>query len=234
MTSPLSIMVIEDYDLLREAIVDVLTSDGHQVVGVAMAEDVDDEPTGFIPDLYIIDLNLPGEDGIALARRIHCGQPDAIIIIASARNRIEDRVTGYEAGANIYMTKPLALDELRAAISSLSRRQKEKMSAQEDTAFMDSVTMELHGPAGHTRLTQPELLLLGAFARAHQQRLEHWQVAEHLGEGKEISKDNVEVKLGRLRKKLVACGLEASTIRVLRGYGYKLCTRISVNAGVHQ
>ena len=65
---PLKIVVIEDYDALREAMCDVLSGDGHDVVGVSMAEEVDDEPTGFVSDLYIIDLNLPGEDGISLAQ----------------------------------------------------------------------------------------------------------------------------------------------------------------------
>ena len=70
MTRRLSIMLVEDYDELRNAIVEKLRQDGHQVIGVPMAEDVDDTPNRSVPDLYIIDLNLPGEDGLSLARRI--------------------------------------------------------------------------------------------------------------------------------------------------------------------
>ena len=85
-TRPLRIVVVEDYDVLREAIVDLLRQDGHQVTGLAMAEDIDDEVSNSAPDLYVIDLNLPGEDGISLAQRIHRSQPEAMIVIASARS----------------------------------------------------------------------------------------------------------------------------------------------------
>jgi DNA-binding response OmpR family regulator len=78
---PLKIVVIEDYDALREAMCDILSGDGHDVVGVSMAEEVDDEPTGFVSDLYIIDLNLPGEDGISLAQRVRRSQPEVGIVI---------------------------------------------------------------------------------------------------------------------------------------------------------
>ena len=108
MTRVLKIVVIEDYDDYREAICSALASDGHQVVGLAMAEDVDDEPYGYVSDLYIVDLNLPGEDGISLARRIRQSQPNVGIVIVSARNSLEDRIGGYQSGANIYLTKPFS------------------------------------------------------------------------------------------------------------------------------
>ena len=117
MPRSLKIVVIEDYDDYREAICEALRRDGHEVVGVAMAEDVDDEPFGHVSDLYIVDLNLPGEDGISLARRIRHSQPDVGIVIVSARNSVEDRIGGYRSGANIYLTKPFSLDELRAVVA---------------------------------------------------------------------------------------------------------------------
>jgi DNA-binding response OmpR family regulator len=227
MSRSLRIFVIEDYDDFREAICDALTKDGHQVVGVAMAEDVDDEPLGYVSDLYIIDLNLPGEDGISLARRIRRSQPSVGIVIVSARNAVEDRIDGYRSGANIYLTKPFSLEELRAVVSGFGERLTRGDSPEGSILILSPLRMIVAGPAAEARLTQPEVVLLAAFSRVAQQCLESWQVAAHLGNGEAISRENLNVKLGRLRKKLLACGVEAPAIQSLRGMGYKLCSPIS-------
>ena len=221
-------MVIEDYDALREAMCDVLSQDGHDVVGVAMAEDVDDERTGFVSDLYIVDLNLPGEDGISLAQRIRRSQPEVGIVIVSARSTVDDRVGGYRSGANIYLTKPLSLEELRAVVDSFVQRLVSSEASRQALFVLSPMKMIMTGSSGMATLTQPEVSLLAAFSRAPQRDLEHWQVAAHLGAGEDISKDNLEVKIGRLRKKLVACGAEAPAIRSLRGIGYRLAIPVDI------
>lgn len=228
MTRRLRIIVIEDYDALREAICEVLTRDGHEVVGLVMAEDVDDEPTGFVSDLYIVDINLPGENGLSLAARIRKSQPNVGIVIVSARTSVHDRIGGYESGANIYLTKPLSLEELRAVVASFGDRLLSGEALEKGAGVISSSRAVLTGPLGEVRLTQPEMVLLSAFSRAPQQCLEHWQVATHLGKGEAISKENLEVKLGRLRKKLLSCGIEAPAIRSLRGVGYKLCCPLKI------
>jgi len=225
---PLRIVVIEDYDALREAICDALSQDGHEVVGVSMAEEVDDEPTGFVSDLYIIDINLPGEDGFSLAQRIRRSQPDVGIVIVSARSSVDDRVGGYRSGANIYLTKPLSLEELRAVVDGIVQRLVMTAASRVSAVTLSPLKMLVIGPSGTVRLTQPEVLLLAALSRAPQRDLEHWQVAAHLGSGEEISKENLEVKLGRLRKKLIACGVEAPAIQSLRGIGYRLTIPIEI------
>lgn len=231
MSPSLKIMVIEDYDDLREAILEVLAQDGHQVVGVPSAEDVDDEPTGFIPDLYIIDVNLPGENGISLAQRILRHHSNARIIIASARTSVQDRIAGYQSGANIYLTKPLELEELKAVVNSLGPRIVSDIEIPDRTATLNQLSLVLTGPAGKMQLTRQEAVLLCAFTRVAQQTLEHWQVAQHLGDGASITKDNLEVKIGRLRKKLSICGIAYPTIQVMRGYGYQLCFRVILQTG---
>jgi DNA-binding response OmpR family regulator len=221
-------MVIEDYEVLRDTICRVLSDDGHEVVGVAMAEDVDDTPVGFVPDLYIVDLNLPGEDGISLAVRIRRSEPKAGIVIVSARSAVTDRIDGYASGANIYLTKPISSEELRAVVAGFVQRQAEADRGKEGSIALYPLRMQVAGPAYSARLTQSEQVLLAAFARAAQQSLEHWQVAVHLGQGEELSKENLEVKLGRLRKKLIACGAEAPAIQSIRGVGYRLCVPVHV------
>ena len=228
MARSLKIVVIEDYDDYREAMCNALAQDGHDAVGVAMAEDVDDEPVGYVSDLYIIDLNLPGEDGISLARRIRRSQPNVGIVIVSARNAVEDRIEGYQSGANIYLTKPFSLDELRAVVAGFGERLSADVAPQAICLTLDPLRMLVTGPAGESRLTQPEVVLLAAFSRVSQQSLERWQVAAHLGHGEDISREYLDVKLGRLRRKLVSCGIEAPAIQSLRGVGYRLCCPIRV------
>lgn len=224
---PLSIVVVEDYDILRDAIVDLLRQDGHQVTGLAMAEDIDDEISGGAPDLYVIDLNLPGEDGISLAQRIRRGHPDAMLVIASARTELNDRLASYEAGANVYLTKPIALEELRAIIDNFCRRQI-KQQASPSCGILDPQHMQLTGPTASCQLSQAEVSLLTAFARSAQNTLENWQVAQQLFGEREVSKEYLEVKLSRLRKKMTDCGIGSPTIQAIRGHGYKLCLSIVV------
>lgn len=228
MSRPLKILVIEDYDDYRAAICDALSQDGHEVVGVANAEDVDDEPIGHVSDLYIVDLNLPGEDGISLARRIRRSQPDAGLVIVSARASVEDRVGGYQSGANVYLTKPFSLQELRAVVAGFSDRMAVNGSLQPNTLTLHPQRMLVTGPTGEQRLTQREIVLLAAFSRAPQQTLERWQVASHLGQGEVISRENLEVKLARLRKKLLQSGAAAPAIQSVRSLGYRLCSPLSI------
>lgn len=224
----LKIVVIEDYDALRDAICDVLSQDGHDVIGVSMAEEVDDEPVGFVSDLYIIDINLPGEDGISLAQRIRRSQPDVGIVIVSARSSVYDRIGGYKSGANIYLTKPLSLEELRAVVDSFVQRMLSAEASRACAVVLNPMKMLVTGPSGKMLLTQSEISLLAALSRAPQCSLERWQVAVHLGNGEEITKENLEVKLGRLRKKLVFCGAEAPVIQSIRGVGYRLTTPLEL------
>lgn len=224
----LKIVVVEDYDTLRKAICRELAQEGHSVTGHLMAEDVDDEVIGSVPDLYIIDLNLPGEDGLNLVKRIRSSQPDVGIVIVSARNTVVDRIDGYSGGANVFLTKPIDFDELKAIILSIGQRLSFNKQSDEAVLVLHALTLRLVGPAGEVSLTQMEASLITAFSRAPQRGLEHWQVAEHLGGGEDINKDNVEVKLVRLRKKLAKSGIERNAIISLRGQGYRLSVPVKV------
>lgn len=224
----LRIVVVEDYDRLRRAICSELSEEGHSVTGLLMAEDVDDAIIGSVPDVYIIDLNLPGEDGLSLVKRIRSSQPDVGIIIASARNTVVDRIDGYCGGANVFLTKPIDLEELKAVIRSIGERLSFNKQRDKAALVLHALTLKLLGPAGEVSLTQMEASLITALSRAPQRDLQHWQVAEHLGSGEDINKDNIEVKLVRLRKKLARSGAEGDTIISLRGQGYRLCVPVKV------
>ncbi|MGA1728205.1 MAG: response regulator transcription factor, partial [Burkholderiaceae bacterium] len=105
-TLSLNIVLVEDHDLLRTVTESVLKEAGHNILALGCAEEVDEALSGMNPDLYILDLNLPGEDGISLARRIRRSHPRVGIIMTTVRSEVTDRLDGYESGADIYLPKP--------------------------------------------------------------------------------------------------------------------------------
>jgi DNA-binding response OmpR family regulator len=225
----LNILVVEDHDFLREVTVDMLCQHGHQASGVACAEDIDDFTGNLLPDLYLIDLNLPGEDGLSLAKRIRGSHPAVGIIMVTARHQLQDKVAGYQSGADIYLAKPVEPEELLAAIESLRRRLKPDHDSSAETLIVDVQRLMLRGPLGETALSQAEATLLSAFASAAGQSLERWQVALKLGQGDAgFSESSLEVRIGRLRRKLSDVGGTLPAIKAIRSVGYKLCLAICV------
>lgn len=225
----LNIIVIEDYDNLRNAIIEVLKNEGHSVTGFVMAEDIDAERLRFPPDIYVIDLNLPAEDGLSLVSRIRKSNSDVGIIIISARTELLDKVAGYEKGANVYLPKPLAFPELIAVVGSFANRIKHSHQISKTSGLLNLFNFRFQGPENIIRLTDSESALLSAFARAPSNSLEHWQVAQHLSGETNITKDNLEVKVGRLRKKIISAGIESPAIQSLRNHGYKLCFKVMLS-----
>ncbi len=227
MPARLSVLVIEDHDMLREATVAALSNAGHLAKGVVSAEDVDDTPTLAPPDLYVIDLNLPGEDGISLSRRIRESHPRAGIIMVTARTETKDKIAGYESGADIYLPKPVDPEELLAAVDALAHRI--RPLAEDCTLSLNLKSLQIRGPRGEVGLSQSEANLLSAFSRAGGEQLERFQVATNLSlKGEILNATSLEVRLSRLRKKLNQVGADEPTIKAIRGHGYKLAVTITI------
>lgn len=165
-------MVVEDNDDLRDAIVEVMQSMGHRVLGVFRAEALNDENAQAMIDLLVVDLNLPGEDGLSLARRLRNAQPGLCVLMmttrGSVRGSVRDKVEGYDAGADIDLTKPVSIEELTAAVKSLERRLRASLQQSGDAmALLVSVSeLSAKGPRGSTELSAVEAALLSALARA--------------------------------------------------------------------
>jgi DNA-binding response OmpR family regulator len=226
----LHILVVEDNDSLREATIDFLQRQGHQVTGVVCAEEVDDTPTLGLPDLYLIDVNLPDEDGFSLTERIRKTQPLAGIVLMTARGQLSDRLEGYSSGADNYLIKPVEQSELLVCINNLARRLKLASPTSPSRSFqLNSQNWSLSGPRGQARLTQAEGLLLAAICRAAGQQLERWQAMQLVDtKDKGLVPANLEMRISALRKKLSACGAPDDAIRTLRGFGYALSCKIEV------
>ena len=224
MATQLKIIVVEDHDALREVTVVALGSMGHIVRGVECAEDLDEELSDFLADLLIIDLNLPGEDGISLTRRVRIAQPEIGIIMLTARGQVVDKLLGYETGADLYLIKPTSIEELGAAVQALSRRLKPQ---NQHTFLLNSTTLILQGPNNSVNLSANEARIISTFARALEHRLEYWQLMELSGNDN-ISKRTLEVQIVRLRKKLIEAGGQKHPIKSIRNVGYQLCVDVGV------
>ncbi len=230
----MNIIVIEDNDNLRQATVAMLTRHGHPATGLICAEDVDEMRFDPAPGLFVIDLNLPGEDGLSLARRLRASQPLVGIIIVTARSRLGDKVAGYESGADLYLPKPVDPAELLAAVESLERRlQHSRRLLQPGEPVhelrLDQVGRVLQGALGTELLSQNETAILVGLSRAPGSRLESWQIMAAIDKDPATyAKSSLEVRMLRLRQKLVRVGAHDRCLPALRSYGYQLGVPVRV------
>ena len=228
----LNVIVVEDHDVLRLLVTQVLRDAGHDVTALSCAEELEDVAGGGQADVFVIDLHLPGEDGLSLSRRVRAAYPLAGILITTARSMLQDRLDGYGSGADIYLSKPVEAAELCAAVAAMGRRRQRvgALLASERGWVLAQQQMTLGQPGGTpVRLSAAETAMLAAFARAPGQRLAYWQIAEILGlDAQSYAKASLEVRIVRLRKKMAEAGVAGDSIEAVRGYGYQLCTGVQV------
>lgn len=228
MDTPLNIVVVEDHDAMREITIEALREKGHRVIGLDCAEALAEVTDCIRIDILVVDLNLPGEDGISLARRLRRDQPGIGIIMLTARGGTKETMLGYESGADIYLTKPTSVEVLNSAIRALSRR----INATDHTEAVLQFDMSkrvLSSGLVAVDLTLQEATLLTALVRAQGHFLENWQLIELLGNTEaEYSKGSLEVQIFRLRKKLAKVCTDKQSIKVIRLLGYQLCVDVQL------
>lgn len=122
MVRPLRIAVVEAHDDLRYLYVNVLATQSHEVKGLSCTEELDEMFSSGSADLLILDLNLPNEDGFSISQRLRETRSNLYILMLSASTSVANRINGYAAGADIYLSKPVSPDELVAAVGSIARR----------------------------------------------------------------------------------------------------------------
>lgn len=220
----LQLLVVEDHDALREVTIETLTAAGHHVVGVGSAEAVDDLPASFRFEIAILDLNLPGENGLSLANRLRRLFPNVGIIMVTVRHALADKVAGYDRGADLYLTKPTEPQELCAAVLALARRVAPgSMNPQSNGFILDCATHILQTPKGPLILNDNEARLLQCLALAPDQFMANGQLLEQLDTSTEAQgKNQLEVVFSRLRTKLLAHGSLPGPLPSVRDQGYRL------------
>ncbi len=175
-------------------------------------------------DVIILDVMLPGESGFDLCRSLRANGVDTPILMLTARDAVNDRVTGLDAGADDYLTKPFALQELIARVRALSRR-RPTLSPR----IVRVADLEIDLPARRARragkmieLTAKEFALLECFAMHPDVVLDRAAITAHVWDDNHDPFTNVlEVLVRRLRRK-VDDGFEPKLIHTMRGAGYRL------------
>lgn len=228
----MNLLLVEDHDILRGMLAQALEEAGHHVTALSCAEELEDVAGSLPIDIFLIDLNLPGENGFSLTERVRSAYPLAGIILVTARSALSDKLEGYARGADLYLNKPLEVPELCAAVSALGRRRQrvDELMKQQQTFTLSQQQMTLTKTGGTpVSLSAAETAMLAAFSRAPGQRVAYWQIAETLGlDLQNYPKSSLEVRIVRLRKKLVESGAEANCIEAVRSHGYQLCIPVQV------
>jgi DNA-binding response OmpR family regulator len=230
----LRIALVEDDPLLRKEIHYHLKQQGFIVYalnsGVSLDQLLLTEPI----DALVLDLNLPGEDGLSIARRMRASVPAVVIIMLTARTAIPERLKGYEAGADIYLSKPIAPEELTAALLSQHRRAQQS-SAGSAALVLSLQNLSLSSKVNQQKvyLTNSEKVFLVALAQATHHLLESEVICEILSQRAgvtNIGRRSLESLVSRLRKKMSAM-MPADTespIKAVWGVGYQLCVPIDL------
>jgi two-component system, OmpR family, response regulator len=190
-----------------------LASDGDQ--GLDLAET-------YAYHVIVLDLMLPGVPGLEVLRRLRTRGNGAHILILSARDRVEDRVKGLQLGADDYLVKPFAFDELCARIQALVRRRHESKSPvlRLGPLTIDTAQREVSRDGGALHLTPSEYALLEFLAYRRGNVFSQEQLIEHLRRSdSEVSSNLIEVLVSGLRKRIHAPG-EPPILRTRRGFGY--------------
>jgi len=222
------VLVVDDDTQLREQVVAYLTEHGFQVHAAADARQMDSALAAAPIDLVVLDLMLPGEDGLSICRRLSAEGGPAIIMVSAMGEEI-DRVLGLELGADDYLAKPCSPRELLARVRAVFRRLEEvrggaprKGKAYQFQGFVvDALRRQLKSPNGATiLLTSGEYSLLAAFLDHPQRILSRDQLIEIArGQDADVFDRAVDVQISRLRRKLHACS-DGEIIKTVRGAGY--------------
>lgn len=225
MDKPL-IMLIEDDPAVTSAVRRRLTFEGYRVETSADGVEAMARLNGLQPDLIILDIMLPGMDGFAIAESIR-GKLDTPLLMLTARSSIEDRVAGLERGADDYLVKPFAIEELLARVRALLRRSSQTTQARvEPLAFADLVvnpkTQEVSRAGRSLILTRREYQLLEHFMRHPREVLTREAIFEAIwGPEHEGESNIIDVNVYTLREKLET-GRLPRLIQTVRGFGYAL------------
>jgi len=227
-----SVIVVEDNDALREVTVLFLQSRGHRVRGAPDGETLDELLADSAADVVVLDINLPGEDGLSICRRLRAGSPRLGIILLTARTAPHQRVEGYDDGADIYLGKPTSNEELAAAVQGVARRAADLGATLPGVAVplkLLSDTLQVQGVTSTQDLSDAEVKIVRGLNLAANRQMEHWQLLHLLGlKDDDEGKAALEVRIVRLRKKLVAAGAPEPAIKALRRVGYQLVTPLSM------
>jgi two-component system, OmpR family, response regulator len=230
-TAAAKVVIVDDEPGIRVMVADYLCKDGYHVSHCASGEELRQRLSSSPADLVLLDIQLPGEDGITIARRLRaeCSTP---IIMLTGLDDIVDRVVGLEIGADDYVTKPFDLRELRARVRAVLRRSGSKAketraNGNDNLVCFGKVCLDLDRrvlldkAGGEIRLTPTEFDLLAAFARAPNRVLSREFLLDNAPARDRDSFDRaIDIRVTRIRKKVEDDPAKPQVIRTVRSAGY--------------
>lgn len=223
----MQILVVDDDQAVRDSLARSLKYTGDEVVTAKDGVEALAKLAGYTPDAVIMDVMMPRLDGLEATRMLRESGNDVPILILTARDAVDDRVDGLDAGADDYMVKPFALDELLARLRALTRRSKQ--SPDPDTKAMsfadlslDPQNREVTRDGQHISLTRTEFALLQAFMENPRKVMERNTLLNEVwGFEFPATANSLEVYIGYLRRKTEVGG-RSRLIHTVRGIGYVL------------
>jgi two-component system OmpR family response regulator len=224
------ILVVDDAPDIRKLVSLTLGDNGFEVETANDGEEMSKALKGRAFDLVVLDLVLPGEDGLSLCRKLRAESRIPIVML-TGRGDDTDRIVGLEMGADDYLVKPFNPRELLARVRAVLRRTNEQASVEQDGVdgvlgfegwMLDQMRRKLQSPEGEdVELTAAEFDLLAVFAKRTKRVLSRDQLLD-LTKGRNASPFDrtVDVQLSRLRRKLEKDPRNPSLIKTVRGVGY--------------
>jgi two-component system response regulator MprA len=228
------ILVVDDDQAVRDSLARSLKYSGYEVASASNGLEALAHLSANRPDAVIMDVMMPRLDGLETTRMLRTSGNDVPILVLTALDAVDDRVDGLDAGADDYMVKPFALDELLARLRALTRRSKADAQVEAEGArpgsqllsfdglSLDLQTREVTRDGRHISLTRTEFALLQTFLENPRRVLERsWLLNEVWGFDFPTTANSLEVYIGYLRRKTEAPG-EVRLIHTVRGIGYVL------------
>jgi DNA-binding response OmpR family regulator len=220
----MKLLLVEDYFPLRKSLLTGLREAGYAVDVAADGENALWHAMSNEYDVILLDLNLPLLDGLSVLKELRLGGGTAQVMIISAQDTVVDRVRGLDAGADDYLVKPFAFDELLARIKALVRRKyahKDPVISVEHLQI-DTAMQRVRRGGESIQLTSREYALLEYLAMRQGETVCRTDIWEHIYDCLDSTTSNVvDVYIGYLRKKIDLSG-KPSLIRTVRGRGYAL------------
>jgi DNA-binding response OmpR family regulator len=216
------VLIVEDEVTVARQIASALTEAGHDPKAVHDGETALEEVRKTPFDLIVLDIRLPGVDGFKVLQRLRTQHLASRVLLLTARGAVDDRVTGLQLGADDYLPKPFAMQELLARVRALGRRYPEEpvMFLRVGDLTLDLATHDVHRGAKRIELSPRELMLLKVLMREPGRVFTRTELCERVWEhAHEYDTKLVEVFIGRLRKKIG----DPLLIHTVRHVGYTLC-----------
>ncbi len=219
------VLVVDDDARLRALLSRYLAEQGFRVTTAETAVEARDKLRFVQPDALVLDVTMPGESGLELTQALRAARSTTPVLLLTARGAPEDRIAGFEAGADDYLGKPFEPRELVLRLRAMLRRSTPAPTPAGPIRLggleFDPARLLLAGPLGPVHLTGGEAALLAALARRPGDTLSREDIADALGMD-DAGERAIDVQVTRLRRKIEDDPREPRFLQTIRGRGYAL------------